>query len=78
MSNGTTANVRDVTVRGDTIELSQLLKFGGLAATGGEAKAHISSGKVLLNGVPETQKGKKLHAGDRVSFDGKTLVVRKA
>ena len=78
MSDGKSAIARDVAVRGDTIELSQLLKFGGLAATGGEAKAHISSGKVLVNGVSETQKGKKLHAGDRVSFDGQTLVVRRA
>jgi len=68
----------DVPVRGVPIELCQLLKFGGLAATGGEAKAHISAGKVQVNGVTETQKRKKLQAGDRVSFDGQTLVVRLA
>jgi len=69
---------RDVTVREEPIELCQFLKFGGLAATGGEAKAHISAGKVLLNGMVETQKRKKLRAGDRVSLAGQTLVVRLA
>ena len=63
-------------VRNVPIELSQFLKFGGLAATGGEAKAHVSAGQVMLNGVVETQKGKKLRAGDRVSLAGQVIVVR--
>ena len=67
---------REVTVREEPIELCQFLKFGGLAATGGEAKQAITAGKVLLNGVVETQKRKKLHAGDKVTFDAQTLVVR--
>ena len=41
---------RQVVVSATPIELCQFLKFGGLAATGGEAKAVISAGKVLLNG----------------------------
>ncbi len=67
---------RDVLVRGVPIELSQFLKFGGLAATGGEAKSHISAGQVTVNGVVELQKGKKLRAGDRVGLDGRVIVVR--
>jgi ribosome-associated protein len=67
---------REVTVREEPIELCQFMKFGGLAATGGEAKMAITEGKVLLNGVVETQKRKKLRAGDKVTFDAQTLVVR--
>ena len=67
---------REVTVREVPIELCQFLKFGGLAATGGEAKQLITAGKVLLNGVVETQKRKKLRAGDKVTLDAQTLVVR--
>ena len=69
---------REVTVREEPIELCQFLKFGGLAATGGEAKQAITAGKVLLNGVVEMQKRKKLHAGDQVTFEKQTLVVRVA
>jgi ribosome-associated protein len=76
MSNQQSSGPREVTVRSEPIELCQFLKFGGLAATGGEAKAHISAGKVTLNGVVETQKRKKLKAGDRVGLDGQVIVVR--
>lgn len=64
-----------VVVREVPIELCQFLKFGGLTGTGGEAKQVISQGLVTLNGVVETQKRKKLLLGDRVSYDGKTIVV---
>jgi ribosome-associated protein len=76
MSDNKSAVPRAVTVREEPIELCQFLKFGGLAATGGEAKVAISAGKVLLNGTVETQKRKKLRAGDQVTFGGQTLVVR--
>ena len=66
---------RPVVVRAVPIELCQFLKFGGLAGTGGEAKQVISQGLVSLNGTVETQKRKKLLAGDRVTYDGQTLVV---
>ncbi|SDS06243.1 RNA-binding S4 domain-containing protein [Opitutus sp. GAS368] len=64
-----------VIVRAVPIELCQFLKFGGLTGTGGEAKQVISQGLVTLNGTVETQKRKKLLAGDQVTYDGKTLVV---
>jgi ribosome-associated protein len=67
---------RAVVVREIPIELCQFIKFGGLAETGGGAKQLISSGVVLLNGVVETQKRKKLAAGDKVTVDGQTIVVQ--
>ncbi len=66
----------EVTIRGASIELAQLLKFGGLAETGGEAKNLISSGLVTLNGEVETQRGKTVVPGDRVGYNGRTLIVR--
>lgn len=72
----TEANTRDIAIRGDHIELAQLLKFGGLVDTGGEAKQVIGAGQVELNGAVETQRGKKVIPGDRVSYNGQTLLVR--
>lgn len=66
---------RPVVVSATPIELCQFLKFGGLADSGGEAKRAIRDGEVLLNDVVETRKGKKLTAGDRVTFSGQTIVV---
>jgi ribosome-associated protein len=67
---------RVVLVRETPIELCQFLKFGGLAGSGGEAKQFIAEGKVLVNGIEETRKRKKLMPGDTVNLDGQTLVVQ--
>jgi len=65
-----------VTVKAVPIELCQLLKFGGLVESGGAAKQVISVGEVKVNGIVETQKRKKILVGDRVEYQGQTLVVR--
>jgi len=36
----------------------------------------ISVGEVKVNGIVETQKRKKILVGDRVEYQGQTLVVR--
>ena len=59
----------------DFIKLESLLKFAALCASGGEAKNVIADGLVKVNGEVCTMRGKKLRAGDRVSFDGKELTV---
>ena len=69
---------RAVVVRAVPIELCQFIKFGGLTESGGEAKLLIGTGVVLLNGAVETQKRKKLAAGDQVTVNGQTIVVQLA
>ncbi len=71
-----TVSARTVTIKAQPIELCQLLKFSGLAATGGEARSVIGAGQVLLNGVVETQKGKKVMSGDKVTLGGETITVQ--
>jgi ribosome-associated protein len=69
-------SVRVIIIKAEPIELCQLLKFSGLAATGGEAKSVIGAGQVSLNGVVETQKRKKVMGGDKVTYGEETLVVQ--
>ncbi|MBE7470165.1 MAG: RNA-binding S4 domain-containing protein [Anaerolineae bacterium] len=59
-----------------TIQLDQFLKWKGLVSTGGQAKMVIQSGQVKLNGVVETRRKKKLKAGDKVTFNAQTLIVK--
>ena len=59
----------------ETIELDQFLKLAEVAQSGGEAKHLIQSGVVMLNGVVETRRGKKLRPGDRVSVLGEEFIV---
>jgi len=57
-------------LRGDHITLAQALKAVGLAGTGGQAKHLVREGGVTVNGVSETQPGRKLRAGDRFGCAG--------
>ena len=66
---------RQVKITTEFIKLDALLKFEGLAGTGGEAKERIQDGEVLVNGETCTMRGRKIRPGDTVSLDGVTLKV---
>jgi ribosome-associated protein len=55
-------------IRGEYIELIQLLKAMNLAESGGQAKAMVEDGLVKLNGQTELRKRAKLRPGDTVAF----------
>lgn len=62
-------------IRGDYIQLDQLLKATGLVTTGGEAHAAVEAGLVRVDGRPESRKRAKLRAGQQVSFGGETVAL---
>jgi ribosome-associated protein len=57
------------------IDLLQLLKATGYAATGGEAKMMVGDGLIRVNGEEESRKRRKLRLGDEVHIDGQVLIV---
>lgn len=67
----------DVEISTEFIKLDALLKFAALVGTGGEAKYVIAEGLVEVNGKKCTMRGKKLHAGDTVTFAGETIKITK-
>lgn len=70
--------MREISITTEFIKLQDLLKFAGLAETGGEAKERVQSGEVRVNGEICLQRGKKIRPGDTVAFAGETLTVRYA
>lgn len=64
-----------IKLRDEFIKLGQALKAAGLVGTGVEAKLVIQAGKVSVNGQVETQRGKKLHGGDIVSYNGAEIKI---
>lgn len=64
-----------IRLREDFIKLGQALKAAGLVETGVDAKFVIQNGLVSVNGEVELQRGKKLVAGDIVTFDGETVRI---
>lgn len=70
-----TADGRVVEVTKEPVELYKILKFEGMAESGGQAKAVIAQGQVTVNGVVELQKRKKIMSGDKIEFNGEKIVI---
>lgn len=66
-----------IKIRDDFIKLGQALKLAGLAESGVDAKIKIQEGFVKVNGEVEVQRGKKIHPGDIITFDGQQVKVEK-
>ena len=58
-------------------KLGQALKKAGLVGSGVDAKMVILDGQVQVNNQVEYQRGKKLHNGDVVTFQGETIQIVK-
>ncbi|MBR0208483.1 MAG: RNA-binding S4 domain-containing protein [Oscillospiraceae bacterium] len=67
--------MESVAIKTEYIKLDALLKFAALAASGGEAKTVVAEGLVKVNGEVCTMRGKKLRAGDTVTYGGRTVVI---
>lgn len=69
--------MRTVKLEREPTELFRILKFEGLASSGGEAKHLVAEGRVRVNGNVETRKRKKIVAGDVIEFDGLQILVQR-
>jgi len=70
--------MREIEISREPVELYKILKFEGVAASGGEAKSLIDSGQVSVNGAVETRKRKKIVSGDVIRFKDEEFKVRLA
>lgn len=68
--------IRDVVVLKEPVELYKILKFENMVSSGGEAKAAIAEGRVLVNGAIETRKRKKIVCGDIVKFGAEEIRIQ--
>ncbi|MDF2842642.1 MAG: hypothetical protein K0R00_1068 [Herbinix sp.] len=69
--------MHQITLRDEYIKLGQALKAAGLVSSGVDAKNEIIDGMVKVNGVVEVQRGKKLHDGDIVEYQGEQIKIIK-
>lgn len=67
--------MRNVILKVQPVELHKILKFEGMVPSGGVAKLAIDSGDVMVNGIVETRKRKKIVAGDIIAFNGETICM---
>ena len=69
--------MEEIVLRDDFIKLVQAIKAAGLVESGVEAKIVIQDGEVKVNGVVETQRGKKLFGGEVVEYNGSSILIKK-
>ncbi len=62
-------------IKGEYIQLNQLIKAMAWCANGSEANNLIDRGLVKVNDVVEHRKRNKLVVGSKVEFDKKTVVI---
>jgi ribosome-associated protein len=55
-------------LRGEFVELNQLLKLSGVCDSGGAGKALVAEGLVSVDGKVESRKTAKIRAGQVVSL----------
>lgn len=67
--------MEEIFIRDDMIRLGQFLKLANLVEDGAQAREVIQHGLVKVNGDIEEARGKQLHPGDTVSFNGVTVKV---
>jgi ribosome-associated protein len=58
----------DFQLRGEFVELNQLLKLTGVCDSGGAGKALVADGLVSVDGQVESRKTAKIRAGQVVSL----------
>lgn len=59
----------EIVIDTEYISMDKLLKFSGVADTGGQAFMMVEDGIISLNGVPVHEKRKKVRPGDVVNID---------
>ena len=62
-------------IKGEFVELNQLLKLTGVCDSGGMGKLLVAEGEVSVNGVVELRKTCKIRAGSVVTLGDVRITV---
>ena len=68
-------SMEEIFIRDEMIRLGQFLKLANLVEDGAQAREVIQHCLVKVNGNIEEARGKQLHPGDTVTFNGVTVKV---
>ena len=63
-------DVLEVKIRDEFITLGQLLKIVDLVSSGGETKHFLLNNKIVINGVEDNRRGKKLYKDNLIEING--------
>lgn len=63
------------TIRGEYIQLDQLLKKYDVISSGGQIGSYLAENEVTLNGTPVHEKRKKIRPGDTLRLTGEDIQI---
>lgn len=67
--------MKKICIYTEFITLGQLLKIANIISSGGEAKFFLSENKVLVNGIEDNRRGRKLYKGYHIIIKGKEYII---
>jgi len=70
LDNSSNSQTVEFQIKGEYVELCNLLKLVGIAESGGRGKALVAEGAVKVDGQPESRKTAKIRAGQIVECLG--------
>ena len=68
-------SAQPIYIETEFIKLESAMKLANIVPSGGSAKLEIQEGFVSVNGEVCTMRGKKLHPGDRFSYEGDEYLI---
>ena len=68
--------IKEFKLTSEYITLGQFLKEESIISSGGQAKWYLQDNPVLLNGVKEQRRGKKLRSGGKLEVNQETYELR--
>lgn len=68
---------KQVFITTEYINLGALLKYLGIIEQGSEAANFLATSLVLVNGVSETRRGRKIYPNDELIIGGASYLVRR-
>ena len=65
----------EITIYSEYITLGQFLKLADIIQTGGEARSFLAQNKVVIDGVEDNRRGRKLRGGEIVEVLGQKYEI---
>ncbi len=65
----------EIKISTEYITLGQLLKFAGIVDRGSDSKLFLLENEVIIDGVPDNRRGRKLRGGETLEIGGNTYKV---
>lgn len=63
-------------IKTEYITLGQLMKFAGLAHSGGDIKYLLQESEITVNDENENRRGKKLYPGDVIKINDQIITIK--